>query len=636
VPVVSSRVVLAVALAATGLVATARAQQAAPPQGDEVRPMEVVVQGDDTPSGATSSVTRRTAQGTPGSFGDPLRVVETTPGVVPLQSGLPFFFVRGAPPGNVGFYLDGIRIPLLYHALLGPSVVHPGLIQGVELYSGAAPSRFGRSAGAIVSAETRPPLPKLNGEGNLRVFDVGALVETPVLDGRGSVMAAGRYSYTALIASLLSGAELDYWDWSTRASYRLDATQSLSVFGFGAYDFFQDSGSLGQGAVQFHRVDLRYDRDTLRSHLRLATTVGWDRTSTNEGSLQDSLARLRAEYVRELRTGVTLSAGGDAQVDRYRVRTEPDASSAVDVQRLFPERVDLTGGAYAQLDWDASRQIRLSPGARADVYRVLDQTLTSEDVRVVASFRPNAWLRTEQTLGVAHQLPSFVPQIPAAQVGARDAVMQRAIQASSAVKVALPSYFEVGATAFRVQYHDLTDPIGSQHDLQVDATVLDERTDGDTVGLELLVRRRFGHGIGGFIAYTLSRSVRNTARASMISAYDRPHVLQAALAVPFLQHWQAGARLAAWSGIPARELGAIAGQDSFSGADRASPFARLDLRLERRWRLGSAGWWALVAEVMNATGAKETTSRTCSPARCVDEWSGPITIPSLGLEIYYY
>jgi hypothetical protein len=41
---------------------------------------------------------------------------------------LPFFFVRGAPPGNVGYFLDGVGIPLLYHAFLGPQVIHPALI----------------------------------------------------------------------------------------------------------------------------------------------------------------------------------------------------------------------------------------------------------------------------------------------------------------------------------------------------------------------------------------------------------------------------------------------------------------------------------------------------------------------------
>jgi len=59
--------------------------------------------------------------------------------VVPIVSGLPAFFIRGAPPSNVGFFFDGVEIPLLYHAFFGPSVVHPGFIDSIEFYPGSSP-----------------------------------------------------------------------------------------------------------------------------------------------------------------------------------------------------------------------------------------------------------------------------------------------------------------------------------------------------------------------------------------------------------------------------------------------------------------------------------------------------------------
>ena len=78
-----------------------------------------------TKSGQTSIGGAEVRQ-VPGAFGDAFRAIETLPGVTPLVSGVPFFFVRGAPPGNNGTYLDGIKVPLLYHVGLGPSVIHPG------------------------------------------------------------------------------------------------------------------------------------------------------------------------------------------------------------------------------------------------------------------------------------------------------------------------------------------------------------------------------------------------------------------------------------------------------------------------------------------------------------------------------
>ena len=62
----------------------------------------------------------------PGAFGDAFRVMEALPGVTPMVSGLQFVFVRGAPPGNNGSYIDGVRIPLLYHVGAGPNVLPRG------------------------------------------------------------------------------------------------------------------------------------------------------------------------------------------------------------------------------------------------------------------------------------------------------------------------------------------------------------------------------------------------------------------------------------------------------------------------------------------------------------------------------
>ena len=57
---------------------------------------------------------------TPGAFGDAFRAVEVLPGVTPPLGGVPYFFVRGAPPNANGTFVDGIRVPLLFHVGLGP------------------------------------------------------------------------------------------------------------------------------------------------------------------------------------------------------------------------------------------------------------------------------------------------------------------------------------------------------------------------------------------------------------------------------------------------------------------------------------------------------------------------------------
>ena len=145
-------------------------------------------------------------------------MIEALPGVTPIASGLPFFYVRGAPPGNVGYFLDGVRVPYLYHIGLGPSVIHPGLVERVDLYPGGYPARFGRFTGGIVAGETTAPRTDFHGEYNVRLFDLGALAETGFAGDRGTALAAFRYSYTAAALSLFAARSSSTIGTTRRAS----------------------------------------------------------------------------------------------------------------------------------------------------------------------------------------------------------------------------------------------------------------------------------------------------------------------------------------------------------------------------------------------------------------------------------
>jgi TonB family protein len=200
------------------------------------KPIEIVVTGERSAPGV-SSLARAEVRQLPGAFGDPFRAIEAMPGVTPIFTGMPYFFVRGAPPGNVGYYLDGIRVPLLYHIGLGPSVVHPALVERVDLYPGGYPARYGRFAGGIVAGETTAPRYELHGEAGLRLFDAGALVEAPIAGERGSALVGGRYSYSAPLLSLIvEDVILEYWDYQLRVAYEPTGNDTLSVFGFGSFD----------------------------------------------------------------------------------------------------------------------------------------------------------------------------------------------------------------------------------------------------------------------------------------------------------------------------------------------------------------------------------------------------------------
>jgi TonB family protein len=135
-----------------------------------MQPIEVVVLGE-RPDRAPVSLSQAEVRELPGAFGDPFRAVEALPGVTPLVSGAPYYYVRGAPPGNIGYFFDDVRVPLLYHIGLGPGVIHPALVDRVDFYPGAYPARYGRFAGGIVAGESAAPLPEWHGQANVRLVD---------------------------------------------------------------------------------------------------------------------------------------------------------------------------------------------------------------------------------------------------------------------------------------------------------------------------------------------------------------------------------------------------------------------------------------------------------------------------------
>jgi TonB family protein len=620
----------------------APAPVAPPPAPGE--PVDVVVIGErEAPERV--SMSRAEVREIPGTFGDPFRGVEVMPGVTPLATGLPYFYVRGAPPGNVGYYLDNIRVPLLYHFALGPSVIHPGIVDRVDLYSGAYPARYGRYSGGIVAAETTAPRPSLHGEANVRLFDAGALLEGPVANDRGIVLAAGRYSYTGGILSLVAPeVTLGYWDYQLRASYEVTDRDRLGVFAFGSYDFFavEEADNEDGLGTEFHRVDLRHERRIdSETQLKSAITLGYDRTA-QETLDNDSVnvldlsigARSRLEHrssAQEL-----YRAGLDINFDSYTAKFDDDA------EEDFPTRLDYAVGVFAELIWEPERWMQITPGVRVDLYGSGSHTAVGVDPRISARYQLSRRVALRNALGIAHQPPSFVVPIPGFALGGLEDGLQRALQSSAGVDVLFDGDVSAEVTVFQNAFFELTDLLSLVQSGELDDDAdLETRLRGQSYGFEIMVRRPLTEKLGGFFSYTLSRSQRSLDGYRFTASFDRTHVLHAALAYDLGRRWRAGTRFTFYTGVPA-ELEYTLTVDS-TGQRRVLPppdrgirapsFYRLDIRLEKKWPIGTQGaWWSFIFEIINTTLHKETLTYRCNQAGCRGDEFGPVTIPSVGVE----
>ena len=197
---------------------------------------------------------------------------------------------------------------------------------------------------------------------------------------------------------------------------------------------------------------------------------------------------------------------------------------------------------------------------------------------------------------------------------------------SSGLHWRLPSDFGIDSAVFRTAYLNALDPLGGKRDFSIDRTV--PRSNVEAAGFELRVKRAMTRKLGGFISYTLSRTWRSSGTEESVSGFDRPHVLQVALAYDFGRGLTTGVRGIFYSGVLEMNL---QGTPHFTTERRGRPYFRADVRAAKRWKLGEKAWWGLTAEVLNATSTSEVVRLDCGQ-RCAQRVAGPVILPSLGVQ----
>jgi hypothetical protein len=579
---------------------------------------------------------------TAGSLGDPFRVVESLPGVATMLWPLPVYAVRGSNPGNTGYFLDGVRIPALFHFALGPAVIHPHFLESLDFYPGGYPARYGRYVGGLVSASTAAPPPdRLRGSVDVRLFDAGGMLSVPIDDGRGTVAVAARYAYPAGLASaLVEDVRFHYWDYQARVDH-LFGPGRLSLTALGSFDLLANQtrevtvspgGELGERRqeqvlrLQFHRIDLRWRGAAARGRLSAGLALGQDSTAVpvdDDGSVGARARSLspRLTYQRALRLDLDLEAGLDAEIARYRgllsggLEQEPLGGLAF-------SRNTVLVGAHGSLVYRPHERVALSPGLRLDVFSEGGARAVDLGPRLNLRVRAADALWLEISGARATQLPSLPLQLPGIEANALGRHgLQSAWQGSLGLEAALAGV-ELEASSF-VQRSLLTD----MRDPAFGDPLLDDfliRRDALAYGLELMVRRPPGSPLHGWLAYTLSRSLR-AFEGGVVgpSDWDQRHVLNLVLGY----RWgptTLGTRFHLHTGrlVPVRNVQPLE-------MARLPPFFQLDMRLDRRFVYDR---WVLDAylELVNATLSRQVVELQMTPQGRRDE-GFRIVLPSLGI-----
>jgi hypothetical protein len=511
----------------------------------------------------------------PGTRGDPLSVVTALPGVSRLAGFLPYIVVRGAAPGNTGYYLDGARVPILYHVAIGPSVIHPYFIDAVDFYPGSAPVRLGRFTAGVIEATRPARRDRVHGEVDVRLTDAGGLVEVPISrpvldrhcrrtkkrsqcekgDPRGALTLAGRYSYTAGVLSLVnSAARINFWDYQARFDHDLGKRARYTAFAYGSYDDIGTRAQDGAPASTFLRFNFHRFDNRVRQRLRgggsatYAVVLGLDSSGLNDVFTREYRIAPRVDYRLPTRNkALEIGLGLDTEFQFFRIETPDQGGEDLDVSNLglfFSERFVSATGGYAELIFNKGN-VQVRPGLRADFYGqvgkspyVFDtQAYTSTfgvDPRLLLRERVNDRWSLKQAIGLYHQPPTFPIPVPGIESFGFERGLQRNAQASFGYEfAAVPGLLNVEQETYVGYLSNLQD---YEIDAENEDNPINELEDvinsvtGWSYGLETLIKLDPQLRVFGWVAYTLSRSTRDYEVGGQAPAsWDQRHILNVVL-----------------------------------------------------------------------------------------------------------
>ena len=588
----------------------------------------------------------------PGSLNDPIRAVQNLPGLAraPFLGGQ--LLVRGSPPRDTGTYLDGHRIPQLFHFLGGPSVINEQLLDRIDFYPGGYGAYYGRNlAGAIDVGTRKGDAQGLHGEASVDLLQSVAFAEGP-LGEHTQVAVAARRSYIDLFLPLFIPNDPNrgvtsivpiYWDYQARADHRFAGGDDLSLLLFGSSDQLTVVQKGGRRTLPlfldtrlaFHRAVVRWKHEFSETlDLIVSPAVGWTQNSFSTegagpgpfaqpqtGDLTDLTGEVRAELDWKASSLLRMRFGTDTQLDRATYSI--DIQSSIQLQNLgipITQRDQFSRvqpvqqwGEYADAVL-ALGDLRILPGLRLDQFHWREHARWSVDPRLFVRYALSDATTLKAYTGLYHEPPSGV-QIDK-DVGNPNLGLEWAAQVGLGVEHRFTDVWNLSAEVFYNRRGALivrVDPV-----LLPNQTVSNPRFEnnglGRAWGLELLLRREITAKIYGWLAYTLSRSdvLPNPGDVWRSFQYDQTHILTLVAGYRPTPSWELSARYRLVSGNPTAPVNyAVFDADSGGfvptrgnfGEARLPLFSQLDARAQYTW---TWDYWqlALYLDVQNVTNHK--------------------------------
>lgn len=578
------------------------------------------------------TISMETIRRIPGTFGDPIRVVQSLPGAARAPFGTGLLIIRGSNPEDSGVYVDGIRIPYIYHLGGFESVINPGLVSAVDYLPGGFGVQYGRGMGGVVDVTTITKWPERNKiTWKTDALDSGAMIQARVgKKKQHAIGLAGRRSYIDVFLDpilKLSGNDgytiKPIW-YDYQAKYELlDHRDTFSVLVFGFEDVLtaQSPAGTAQGTDQdtqgsfgttysTHRVMMKWEHP-FNDHLslRFVPAFGRDYASLVVG---DSWRLYQTQWLAEIRTelpwkvndhirivpGVDFVGGWSPfEIDLPYNPSNFASTDPLAEREPFVLKDDQTGWGpdpylFANIRplKDTDRWI-ITPGIRGTIAWIPGELETAAlDPRVSSKFSITPRMRVKGSVGLYHQPPQPY-QMYRTDDELVNLVSEQCLSGAVGWEQDIGKAVHGEIEGFYKGFSNLI--VGNPNFVSLDDPFFVNDGVGRAYGLEVIIRHDpIGHFFG-WISYTLSRSERRDEPGDDWYSYDYDQTHNLVGVGGYKLPWQmeASARFQYTTGNPTTpyNLGVYdVDQDSYSGystapynSDRLPPYWTVSARIDK-------------------------------------------------------
>ena len=506
------------------------------------------------------NVSMRHINSTPGVLQDDVfRSIQQLPGIAASSDFSSGLHIRGGSPDQTLIQLDQATIYNPNHFFGFYSTFNSDALQGVDLYKGTYPAKFGGRLGSVVDIQSREGDRDKHG-GNL---SFGMLASRAMLEGptseNGSYMVAYRRSTIEPVLGVLRSEDIEgvpdnfhFYDLNARVTHTLNEKNRLSAGFYSGSDivgfpFDPDTFyDLSYGNRAFHASWTHLANSDFYTDVRVTGSHYFSSPSTDLGGttyqrsniINDLNLSAKAEWYASSNFQISAGFKGGRISSSLTDKLDSRATLSTDIDSW-------NASAFIQNEWRPTPKWKINAGLRTQYFSSGDHLRFSPQVSIDRFITPQ--LRLQAAYGRYYQFMTMVSNGTLAGFDVwlltdEEVNPSYSDQFALGAKYSLPENWTFELEGYYRNMGDLFELDPYRGDIVgFDYNELFRFGDGFAYGAEAMIERTSGR-LNGFLAYTYGQTWRRFPGFNQDqyfpARYDRTHDITAVLNFEVSDKWK--------------------------------------------------------------------------------------------------